>query len=253
MPLFDPEFGDAGQVFDVFAYLGYLAGVTERIALGTAAVVLPLRSPVHVAKAAATIDHLSGGRLLLGVASGDRSVEYPAFGADFARRGERVRDAICAMRRLWREPFPELDLEDVRLAGVDLLPKPVHGDVPVIVSGYARQDLSWIARHADGWFQHPHPLPTLAGMIADWRRETSPYVGGKPFLGSLLIDLEEHSGAPLHRFRLGYRTGRTALLDILGEHERLGLSHLLINWRFTRRPGDEVIREFAEEILPHFT
>lgn len=78
VPFNVPSFGDAGQVYDPFVYLGLLAGQTERIALGVASIVMPLRHPAHVTKAAASVDVLSGGRLILGVASGDRPEEYPA-------------------------------------------------------------------------------------------------------------------------------------------------------------------------------
>ena len=98
VPLYDPSFGDAAQVFEVFTYLGYLAGITENILLGTAAVVLPLREPVLTLKAAASVDQLSGGRLLLGVASGDRPVEYPVFGRDFGMRGAAFREQVAMLR-----------------------------------------------------------------------------------------------------------------------------------------------------------
>jgi len=83
VPFNVPSFGDAGQIYDPFVYLGLLAGQTSRIALGVASIILPLRHPAHVAKAAASIDMLSGGRLLLGVASGDRPEEYPAMNMSF--------------------------------------------------------------------------------------------------------------------------------------------------------------------------
>ncbi|WP_227508601.1 LLM class flavin-dependent oxidoreductase [Klebsiella aerogenes] len=82
VPLYDPQFGDAANVFEAFTYLGYLSSLTQNILLGTAAVVLPLRQPWLVRKAAATVQALSGDRLLLGIASGDRPVEYPLFGED---------------------------------------------------------------------------------------------------------------------------------------------------------------------------
>lgn len=88
VPLFDPRFGDAGQVFDPFTYLGYLAARTRRIALATGSAVLALRQPVDLAKAAASVDRLSGGRLVLGLASGDRPVEFPAYGLEHAQRGD---------------------------------------------------------------------------------------------------------------------------------------------------------------------
>merc|ERR1712138_12211 len=89
VPVYDPSFGDAAQVFETFTYLGYLAGITDNILLGTAAVVLPLRQPWLVKKAAATVQQLSNDRLILGVASGDRPVEYPLFDVDFDSRGEQ--------------------------------------------------------------------------------------------------------------------------------------------------------------------
>ncbi|MEM6479762.1 MAG: LLM class flavin-dependent oxidoreductase, partial [Pseudomonadota bacterium] len=91
VPFNVPSFGDAGQTFDPFTYLGYLAAATREIALGTASIILPLRHPAHVAKSAATADALSGGRVLLGVASGDRPEEYPAMAADFNDRAARFR------------------------------------------------------------------------------------------------------------------------------------------------------------------
>ncbi|MCZ0983465.1 LLM class flavin-dependent oxidoreductase [Streptomyces diastatochromogenes] len=112
VPLFDPvRFGDAGTVFETFTHLGHLAAVTERAVLGTAAVVLPLREPLLVAKAAATVDALSGGRMLLGLASGDRPVEYPLFGRDFEARGAAFREDCtpCAppgVRARWNCPGP---------------------------------------------------------------------------------------------------------------------------------------------------
>lgn len=80
VPVYDPAFGDAAQVFEVFSYLGYLAGITNDILLGTGAVVLPIREPLLTLKSARSVQRLSGDRLLLGVASGDRPVEYPLFG-----------------------------------------------------------------------------------------------------------------------------------------------------------------------------
>lgn len=97
VPFYDPNFGDTGQVYDPMVDLGYLAAVTKNIALGTAGIVAPLRDPVLIAKQAASVDQLSKGRLLLGMSSGDRPVEYPAFGYQYANRGERFRETwdIC--------------------------------------------------------------------------------------------------------------------------------------------------------------
>jgi luciferase-type oxidoreductase len=83
VPLNVPSFGDVGQIFDPFVHLGMLASVTDEIALSTASIILPLRHTAHVAKAAASTDQFSDGRILLGVASGDRPEEYPALNMTF--------------------------------------------------------------------------------------------------------------------------------------------------------------------------
>ncbi|GAB2519995.1 LLM class flavin-dependent oxidoreductase [Microbulbifer agarilyticus] len=99
VPFNVPSFGDAGQLFAPFVYLGYLAGNTKDIALGVASIVLPLRHPAHVAKSAASADVLSNGRVLLGVASGDRPEEYPAFNKSFESRAESFRSSIDYINR----------------------------------------------------------------------------------------------------------------------------------------------------------
>jgi luciferase-type oxidoreductase len=124
VPLCDPSFGDAAQVFEVFTCLGYLAGITENILLGTAAVVLPLREPVLTLKAAASVDQLSG----------DRPVEYPVFGRDFDRRGAAFREQVAMLR----------DWGVTRLSpGIRLLPKP-PAPLPLLVAGLAQQTPAWI-------------------------------------------------------------------------------------------------------------
>ncbi len=100
VPLLVPSQGDGGQLFDPWVYLGALATATSRITLGTASTVLPLRHPVHVAKAAASVDLLSGGRMLLGLAVGDRPGEVPAFGPAAADPAGRLPDSWAYLRHL---------------------------------------------------------------------------------------------------------------------------------------------------------
>ena len=130
VPFNVPSFGDAGQIHDPFVYLGLLSGSTDRIALGAASIVLPFRHPAHVAKAAASVDVLSGGRLLLGIASGDRPEEYPALGVPFAERGDRFRTHYDYIRRMAEfEPFRAGS--SLRAGfGLDMLPKPTATRLP---------------------------------------------------------------------------------------------------------------------------
>lgn len=252
VPLLDPNFGDAGQTFDPWTYLGYLAGQTQQIILGTAAIVLPLRQPVHIAKSAATVDRLSNGRFILGVASGDRPIEYPSFRMNFSNRAERFRETVKLMRQLWGEEFPQINSALVEMQKTDLLPKPIKGNIPIVVAGHAQQSPEWIAQYADGWFFHPYPLQMLKDKIAQWQQAVVKYVNieNKPLLGALLIDLEDNPKAPAMRFRLGYQTGREQLIEILKLHASMGIKHLLFNLKFSRRPGKEVLQELAEEVMP---
>ncbi|MFJ2589903.1 LLM class flavin-dependent oxidoreductase [Streptomyces sp. NPDC087538] len=151
VPLYDPEqFGDAGSVFETFTHVGHLAAVTERAVLGTAAVVLPLRQPLLVAKSAATVDVRSGGRFVLGLASGDRPVEYSLFGADFQGRGATFRKSVEILRAAWARHTDGAGMElaefglDAR-RHLDVLPKPTGPSVPVAIAGHAQQSAEWIS------------------------------------------------------------------------------------------------------------
>src|SRR6185369_10034785 len=131
-------------------------------------IILPLRHPLHVAKAAASVDVLSGGRLVLGVASGDRPVEFPAFGKPFESRGEMFRESLGTIRRAWRERFPQIHSSQGSLSGADVVPKPLNGDLPIMITGGAQQSLEWIAQNADAWIVYPQPAATQARKLRAW-------------------------------------------------------------------------------------
>src|SRR5512143_3727144 len=109
VPLRVSSFGDTGQVFDPWVYLAWIAARTRNIALGSAAIVLPVRHPLHTAKAAASLDRLSGGRLLLGIASGDRPEEFGAFGVECGPHREDFAARVALRRTALGEEFPVMD------------------------------------------------------------------------------------------------------------------------------------------------
>src|SRR5512143_2454241 len=192
VPLRDPNFGDVGQVFDPWVYMGFIAAQTERIALATGAIVLPLRHPLHTAKAAASVDQLSGGRLLLGVASGDRAVEFPAFGVDLERRGELFRENLRVIRHVLETSFEPVSSAYGMLAGADLVPKPVRR-IPVLVTGSSRQGAEWIAEASDGWITYPRAAVLQARRARQWHELVERQARGafKPFAQSLYLDLSD--------------------------------------------------------------
>ncbi|NYI06876.1 TIGR03571 family LLM class oxidoreductase [Allostreptomyces psammosilenae] len=258
VPLYDPQrFGDAGTVLEAFTHLGHLAAVTENAVLGTAAIVLPLRQPLLVAKAAATVDHLTGGRFVLGVASGDRPVEYPLFGRDYESRGDRMRDFVEMVRRAWAVPEPgegiELPVAGLTAdLGLDVLPKPPGGELPMVVAGRARQSMDWIATHADGWLTYGHDNEAVALLTRQWRRLTADADRYKPFIMPMHLDLTEDPDTPATPIREGWRTGRKGLAAQLDRLGGFGVDHVTVNLRQSERPVEEVLQELAETILPAY-
>ncbi|MEM9260527.1 MAG: LLM class oxidoreductase [Bacteroidota bacterium] len=253
VPFNVPSFGDAGQTFDPFTYLGYLAGQTENIALGVSSIALPLHHPVHVAKSAATIDQLSGGRMLLGIASGDRPQEYPAMNLDFTARAEHFREAFTYLRAA-QESFPQLaDNHFGTLDGtVDILPKPTAGKLPLLMTGYSRQTLAWNAEHADGWMNYPRSVQEQGYTVAEWRRLVAQFgEHDKPFMQPLYVILEQDDDFKPRPIQLGMRTGTKYLLEYLNDLERVGVNHVAINLRFS--PNTEwSMEQLAEKVLPQF-
>ncbi|MET9066657.1 TIGR03571 family LLM class oxidoreductase [Streptosporangium sandarakinum] len=252
VPLYDPvRFGDAGTVFETFTHLGHLAAITRNVVLGTGAVVLPLREPLLVAKAAATVDVLSGGRMLLGLASGDRPVEYPLFGRDFHARGEAFRKGVEALRAAWRHG--PLERPAAGLGGdrqLEVLPKPVHrSGIPIAVAGGAQQTPDWIAEHADASLNYPREPGALRLKTREWRESTD---GRKPYLTPMVLTLQDAPDAPARPIRLGLSTGRKALVENLETMADLGVAHVSFNLRPNDRPVDEMLHELAEEVLPRF-
>ncbi|MGW1553016.1 TIGR03571 family LLM class oxidoreductase [Streptomyces sp. NPDC002346] len=256
VPLYDPEqFGDAGSVFETFTHLGHLAAVTERAVLGTAAVVLPLRHPLLVAKAAATVDVLSGGRFVLGLASGDRPVEYPLFGEDFQSRGAAFRRGVEILHAAWARhtdgagmDLPELGLGADR--HLEVLPKPTGPSVPLAIAGHAQQSAEWISQNADASLNYPRPLGALRLKTREWQELTAGTP--KPYLTPMQLDLTEDPSTAASPIRLGLRTGHRALIDHLRAMGELGVAHVSFNLRPGDRPVEEVLHELAETVLPHF-
>lgn len=254
VPLRVPVFGDVGQVYDPWVYLGAILARTRSIALATGAVVLPLRHPLHTAKAAASVDRLSGGRLVLGVASGDRPEEFPAFAQDLEARGDAFRENLRVMRRAWAESFPAIDSPYGRLDGADLVPKPLAASVPLLITGQSRQTLQWIAREADGWVTYPRPLDRQADAVRLWRMAVEGAAPGafKPMAQSLYVDLSERPDEAATPIHLGIRAGRDVLREHLRALRAAGVNHVALNFKYGARPAAEVLEEIGERVLPEF-
>jgi luciferase-type oxidoreductase len=249
---------DVGQVYDPWTYAAWLAAKTENITIAFGSAIFTLRHPVDLAKQAASIDQLSGGRLVLGVASGDRPVEFPAYGVDFDSRGRRFRDAVDMVRQLLSDNG-DIDSPLGTVKQANMLPKPVTGRIPLVVTGSARQDERWIAANSDGWLVYPGPTATAEGprmlgeKIARWR-ELIPGDRFKPVATNEWIDLVEDPKHPPTPLQGGHilQTGREGLIELLGRWQEAGINHGALGVQYCTRPRKEVIVEIAEEVLPHF-
>jgi len=253
VPLYDPSFGDVGQIYDPWAWLGYIAAQTSSIALGTGSIILPLRSPVDIAKAAASIDQLTEGRMLLGVASGDRPVEYSVYNENFDARDEAFRSTFDFIRTTTHRPANWHNRDVMQRTQVDLLPKSYSGDIPMLVTGNSRQSIEWIAEHAAGWLMYPRQLNFQAQLIKQWVDALEKLSQGwKPFAQSLYIDLTEHPDSPATPIHLGIRVGRNGLVSHLASLQEIGVNHVLFNMKFSTRPIIDVLAELREFVVPQF-
>jgi probable F420-dependent oxidoreductase len=158
-------------VFDVFAYMAHLAALTDRITLGTSVYNIGLRHPFVTARAATTVDVLSGGRLALGIGSSWLREEWEAVGLDFDTRGARVDEAIEVCRRLWTEETIEHHGRCFDFAPVAFEPKPVQAGGPALhIGGDGAIALRRTATVGAGWIPMNHTVEQLGPPLAKLRK-----------------------------------------------------------------------------------
>ena len=144
-----------------FVVFGYMAAITKRLGLVTAVLILGQRQTALVAKQAAEVDVLSGGRLRMGIGTGWNYVEYEALGENFHNRGRRSEEQIALLRSLWSEEVVDFKGRWHRVTHAGLNPLPVQRPIPIWLGGSAEAVIRRVARIADGWF--PQFLPDDAG------------------------------------------------------------------------------------------
>ena len=143
---------DSNHMFhEIFVLFGYLSAVTERMELVTGVVILPQRQTALVAKQAAEVDVLSGGRLRLGIGIGWNAVEFEALGEDFTNRGKRSEEQIEFMRALWASELVTYEGKWHRITDAGLNPLPAGRSIPIWIGGHADIVLRRTANVADGW------------------------------------------------------------------------------------------------------
>ncbi len=253
IPLNVETFGDVGQIHDPFMYLTWLAAHTERIALGTAAVVLPLAHPLLLAKRSAGLDRISDGRFLMGVATGDRPEEFAAFGMDKGERGEVFRENLEVLKKGWTSQMRPVRWSRGRMGGAEVVPKPTASGVPVLAVGSCLQTTEFNAVHTDGWLTYHRNLHDQKVAVDKWRAACADQeLGFRPVGESLWIDLAEDPTYPAEGRDFGFRLGRNALLELLESQQELGLNHVILSIRHGNSPVEDALAEIAEYVVPEF-
>lgn len=254
VPFNDPSFGDAGQLYDPWVYMAHIMNHTKEIALATGSVILPLRHPVHTAKSIHSIQILSNERLVLGVASGDRPVEYPAFNQKLDNKSELFRDSFFYIKALQGD-FPAYSSKfyGETNGGIDLVPK-FHQKTPMLVTGHSGQSLDWIAEHSDGWLYYPRDFNTLTLVMQQWKASLDKTEQNwKPFMQSLYVDLTKDSKATPKPIHLGFKSGTDYLNTHLRTLEAAGVNHVILNLKYGSRPAGDMIEEIGEKVIPYFS
>ena len=195
---------------DALTLLTWAAAATRRAGLGTSVLVAPYRPPVLLAKALASLDALSGGRVVLGIGSGWMQAEFDALGVPFAGRGRRTDEALALMRALWSGGPPA----DPRLEGMSLSPPPARpGGPPVWVGGDSDAGIARAVRAGDGWHttvSDPARLPERVDAL-----HAALAAAGRPREGFTLS--------------VRVRAGRERLRRIAPRLRALGVDHVLVD------------------------
>jgi probable F420-dependent oxidoreductase len=141
--------------FESMTTLSYLAAETERVKLGVACLVMPTRNPIYAAKQAATLDHLSKGRLMLGVGLGSKatqsSSEFDVFQVDWKKRAPLTDEYIDAMRAIWTQPLASFEGPTIQFTDAEVWPKPLQHPLPVWVGGWTDFAARRTGTRGDGW------------------------------------------------------------------------------------------------------
>lgn len=246
--------GGGHDALDPFVALGVVAGATERLRLIPNIVVLPYRNPFLVAKAAATLDVLSGGRFVLSVATGYLRSEYRALGVDFDERNQRFDEALEVLRRVWTEDEVDVEGEGFTAVGVTAEPKPGH--VPIWIGGNSALTRRRVAEHGDGW--NPFPAPAWLARTA----RTLP-LEGLDDLAPMLDHLWRHvdqAGRDRSQIDVSFTTGRPgpdhAEFDAGAHLEALdAMAALGVTWNAVSVPGDsleqalEAVERYGAEVI----
>lgn len=241
--------------YDPVATLSFLAAATERVRLLSHVAVVGLRHPLVTAKAYATLDHLSGGRLVLGVGAGHVQEEFEAVGADFAGRGGVLDETIDALRAaLGPEEYPEHAGERFAFKDLGQRPRPAQEHVPVWVGGSSPAAVRRAALKGDGWLPQGDPRGELPAQIARLKALREEAGVEDPITVGAIVEA-------LYVGEAGWDVGRRtlsgkpqALAESLNAYGAMGVHQIQVRFRSRSRTElTDQMAAFAAEVAPHLS
>ena len=205
-----------GDFLEPLTALSLVAGVTERIALGTSVLVLPHRHPVLAAKMLATLDHLAPGRVICGAGVGWMREEIELLGAPYARRGVWSDEAIRVMRACWTDERATFTGEFFRFDPVGCRPRPAHGTIPIWIGGHTERAFRRVVELGDGWHA-AFPKHADLGQALSRLRDACAKAGRDP----ATLTISARMGLPTRQAAADTLTSVRTLRD-------LGVQHLIL-------------------------
>jgi probable F420-dependent oxidoreductase len=239
--------------YDPVATLAFLAGATERVRLLSHVAVVGLRHPLLTAKQYATLDHLGGGRLILGVGAGHVPEEFAALGVDFEHRGAVLDESIDALRAaLGPEEFPEHHGKLYAFEGLGQKPRPAQEHVPIWVGGSSPAAVRRAALKGDGWLPQGDPRDRLPEQIARLRRLREEAGVEHPLTIGAITE-------PLYVGTPAWETGRRtltgppdALAESLRAYRAMGVHQIQVRFRCRSRTElTDQMAAFGADVAPH--
>jgi probable F420-dependent oxidoreductase len=249
--------------YDPFVLLSYISAETTNISIGTSVIILPYRNPVVVAKMIATIDTLSGGRVIFGVGPGWMREEFETLGVQHNARGRMTNEYLRAIKVLWETDSPDFEGEFVKFSGIKFYPKPHQKPHPPIwIAGSSVHAIKRAVRLGDGW--HPtwvspedveRGIKELRGIAAGEGRDLRGFAytvrnrikiikdGGDKFIDK---------GGNEPSFALRGTIGE--ITDYIAKYRELGVSHIVFDPDVDNADEIfEIMEQLAEEVLPEFS
>ncbi|MCI0848761.1 MAG: TIGR03619 family F420-dependent LLM class oxidoreductase [Chloroflexi bacterium] len=233
--------------YEPLTVLTYVAATTKTIGLGTSVLVLPYHNPIRLAKVAATLDVLSGGRLMLGVGVGVIEEELEAMGSPYAERGAITDETIAIMKELWTKEDPSYQGKYHSFSGMKFTPKPVQKPhIPIIIGGTSKAAIRRAARSGTTW--HPTALsPEVLAQGMDYLKEQAVIAGRDP--SEIAVSVSAAIGSTHNHNRYSLGKDPEEILERSQIYQEMGVERLVVSPNTRDQTQLRPIMEMLAEIV----